>query len=127
MASLEGKNVNDVVVEMLGPLTGRNYFAAAAPEVEITVVGTGAVQLQQNADSILRGERASNIGSQGSINPERIPDPATGKWVNVGVPVTELTTPLSQGVIARTVDQGYIRIIVTTTGTGKVTIVTKWN
>ncbi len=125
MAKLLGKNVGDVVVEMLGPLTDRNYHAAAAPEVEIKVVGSGAVQLQQNPDSILVGERASNIGGQGTINEERIPDPAG--WANVGVPLTEASGATSQAVAPRTVDQGYLRVIVTTAGTGNVTTVTKWN
>ena len=126
MARLEGKNVNDVVVEMLAPLTGRNYFAAAAPQVEIQIVGTGAVKLQENPDSILVGERASNIGSQGPINRERIPDPAG--WVDVvGGAVSAGTSPISPAVVARTIDQGYLRVVVTTAGTGEVTVITKWN
>ena len=126
MAKLIGKNVGDVVVEMLAPLTGRNYFAVAAPQVEIRLVGTGAVKLQQNPDSIYVGERASNYGSQGSINEERIPDPDT--WVDVvGGAVNAGTSPVSPAVIARTIDQGYLRVVVTTAGTGNVTVVTKWN
>ena len=126
MARLEGKKVNDVVVEMLAPLTGRNYFAAAAPQVEIQLVGTGAVKLQQNPDSVLRGERASNIGGQGMVNPERIPDPAG--WVDVaGGAVNAGTSPITPAVIARTIDQGYLRVVVTTAGTGEVTVISKWN
>ena len=144
MAKLLGKKVDDIVVEVFGPQNSRNYMAdgtfstLVTPEVAIQVFGSGSVQLQENVEHIIVGERASNIGGQGAINTETAaapdippipvpPTPAVINWNPVGAVITQASGLQTRLVTVGNPDPTFLRLIVIATGDGWVHFETKWN
>ncbi len=125
MFKLEGRALNDTLVEWIGPVTGRNYNMVGlgtpiAPTVEIRVWGSGAVQLQSCDTAIF----AAPSGDQNLHTIDRLPNPAD--WVNEGAVINE-----ASGLTVRTVTAedttNFLRVIVSTAGTGRVEIKRVWN
>lgn len=130
MAKLLGKKVSDPVVEIFGPQQGRNHFSiAVAPTVEIQVFGAGEVQLQENLEHVLVGERASNIGSQGAINTEVYANPVVGAggWLAVGAVIDSGDGLVVRSPTVGTTDPTFLRLVVTVAGGGWVHMTSKWN
>jgi len=128
MARLLGKKVGDVVTEYLGPIVGRNYYSdgvhsvLVAPTVHIQLFGdtTWALTLEENDQFVFRGERASNYGSQAAINLEKIPDPTN--WAAVGAAITGGTIVTRAPTVLGNPDPVYLRLVVTTVGTGQANV-----
>lgn len=85
---LLGKNVDDILVEVYGPHTGRNYFAVAIPpQLSVQLFGAhpgDSVVVEKNTTLEIIGTNNSNaIGSKpvrgGSLEPTR--DPAD--WIAI--------------------------------------------
>lgn len=140
MARLLGKQIGATVVEVLGPREGRNRFSdgtfsvAVTPTVEVQVFGSGVVRVETNDQSIIVGERASNIGSQKAINTEEIADP--GNWSPLAfaaaaadplIDQDDGLVPSTGAIPIGTTGPTYIRVVVTTPGDGWVHFATKWN
>ncbi len=123
MARLDGLIAGDVVKEFLGPHTGRNYFGADAPAIDVQMFGAGSVQMQVNTSFIFRGERVGSPSGQVPISLEKIPDPAT--WVNLGA-VVAAGAVVSVAPSAQS-DINFIRAIVVAPGDGNVAIATHWD
>lgn len=121
MAKLLGKNVGDVIVEWNGPTVMRNYNGAVPARVLIQVIGSGAVQFQTNTTMVMRA-------AGGSVpNPytfEKAADPAG--WVNSGAAVDQAAGLVAIPITEQNYDL-FLRVIVSTAGTGKVIIQSDWS
>jgi len=125
MFKFEGRAVNDVLVEWNGPVTGRNYnvyqVAAPAPAlVHIKVWGSGAVKLQHNNTFIFK----TPGGDQNRHRLDKVP--AETGWTDDGAAISEADRYQTRTI---TVDPAtlYLRVILTTAGTGRVEIKSNWN
>ena len=124
MAKLIGKSIGDVITEYYGPVDGRNYNTAGdatpvAPAIDIQVFGTGSVQVQQNNTRINKPNAGPNQFTYDSVG-----DPTT--WVALGAVVN-----VSSGIVTvvPTVDSVFssIRVVLVTTGEGRVIVQSIWN
>lgn len=120
MPNLAGKNVGDQIVEILGPITGRNYNihgTSPAPTIDVAVFGSGTVQVEQTQTPIIRGNSGTNL-----FTTDTIPDSST--WAALGGPITG-STPVT---LTPTADNTFaaIRVVVSGAGKGSVIVKTNW-
>ena len=125
MVKLADKPTGTMIVEILGPVTDRNYFSGGPTQVRIQVFGVGSVTLQENTDIIFKGE---NPTSSPPKHVKRHPDSAT--WANVGAGSTDIDA--SSGIITATLTPGtdlnWVRLIIgATPGDGKAVMATEWS
>lgn len=125
MAKLLGRAVGEQFVEILGPITGRNYnvngsAAPVPPQIRVRVVGSGTVQLQEAPGGFVI---AGTGGGLNGFSYEKIVNPAA--WVNLGAPVSDNGT---FAVLTPTIHPNWtaIRAIVTAVGAAEVIIETDW-
>lgn len=125
MFKLDGRAVNDVLVEWIGPVTGRNYNVAQAATpapalVHIKVWGSGAVKLQHNNTFVFKAPG----GDQNLHRLDKVP--AETGWADDGAVVNEAAGYQTRTI---TVDPAtlYLRVIVTTAGTGRVEVKSNWS
>jgi len=133
--SLLGKDVGDVLVEFLGPHTGRNYFASTiTPQLSIQVFGADAadeVSVDVNTTQELAGTNNSNAIGSKPVRGAKIRasnDPAD--WTSLA------TVTIGDGlvVVPLTAEDfaNFIRVRVTVKtdgvlGDGSVEVATQWN
>ena len=134
--SLEGKDVDDVLVAFHGPHTGRNYFeSSVAPQLSIQVFGADpgdSVIVEQNVTLRFVGTNNSNaIGSSpvrgAKLNVTTDPD----DWVAVGGAVAVGDGLVTRVLSAEDFENGVRVRVVTKTlgrpGKGSVAVATQWN
>lgn len=117
MQLLKGRAVGDTIIEITGPILGRNHFnTTVAPRIIVTVVGTGSVKLQQTTTY-------ENVSAVGGPNPVSFEKRGTG-WADVGTTASG-GTPAT---VAITANNYWIavRAVVVTEGEGYVLIETQW-
>jgi len=118
---LLGRKTDDVLIEYVGPDSERNYHSGGATSVEVKVVGTGSVQLQQNSSPILKS--SSPTGPAG-FAVDYLPDPTA--WANVGGAVSGgagVNVPIS----STTGSRNFIRAVVAAEGEGTVLLRSLWS
>lgn len=94
-----------------GPIKGRNWnFAATNPSFSVTVIGTGAVKLQGTNDVAIRSDTGGELNP---IEMDLLPTEGAS-WADLATVSAGTTT----GSI--TVEYQFLRLIVSTQGTGTV-------
>ena len=123
MAKLIGKNVGDTIMEIYGPIDGRNYNTRGGvpipPVINVHVHnGAGAIQLQETQTFVMKGNPGPN-----TFTHDRVADPAT--WVDIG-PVIDAAAGLTA--VTPTVDTVFtaIRAVVVVVGGAHVVIQSDW-
>lgn len=132
--SLLGKEVDDVLVEFLGPHTGRNYFeTTVTPQLSVRVFGADPateVTVEQNVTLEFIGTNNSGaIGSKPVRGAKLLPTRTPGDWVAIATATIAdglVVVPLSAEDFANGV-----RVRVSAVGgdpvDGSVEVATQWN
>ena len=119
-----GKRAGDVLVEVLGPIPGRNYnmngaATPPAPSVTVQVFGAGTVQVQQTQTSVFAG----SLGSPNTHYYDSIPDDNT--WADSGTPVAAASGPTDVSLTPG--DYSAYRIVVVDPGDGSGKVLARSN
>jgi hypothetical protein len=134
--SLLGKDVDDILVEIYGPHTGRNYFeTTVVPQLSIQIFGADAadaVVVEKNVVLEIIGTNNSNaIGSTpvrgGKLEPTRTP----ANWIAIGGAVLIGSGLVVKALTAEDFEHGIrVRVSAKTNGRqgdGSVELATQWN
>lgn len=121
MFNLSGKAVSSTLMEIYGPSRKRNYSDGDPSKVQIRVIGTGGVRLQVNTSYIIAGSVYGALNQSGQA---QLPDPST--WTNVGDEITAVSGVTTLN-ITPTGDIQFLRLIISTAGSGKVHFTSLWN
>lgn len=120
MIKLNGLNVGNVISEFRGPQIGWNYAGSNPAVVMIRLIGTGAVKVQENSTPVM-------AGPPGDLNPTGLSmQPSPSGWNDVGAVVSQSSGSAEVALSAPTTGYRWVRVVVTTAGTGKIALGGRW-
>lgn len=117
MVKLTGRAVGDVLIEAVGPQDGVNCLSTDTTVIDVFLLGSGAVQVQENTTIQYR----SDAPDLNPISRQIMPNPAN--WVDVS---TAKSAGFNSVTLTHDATEKWYRVIVSTAGTGIVKIGARW-